>query len=174
MRKVTLFIASSLDNFIARLDGGIDWLFSDGDYGYERFYDSIDTVLMGRKTYETAVRLGEGFSGKECYVFTRFPENDLKTAENIHLESDPPNLVKRLRLAKGKDIFLEGGGETISAFLNDGLIDEIVLSVHPIILGGGIPLFNNVKKEVKLQLMNSTRYQSGLVQLHYQVLGNRS
>ena len=168
MRKVTLFIASSLDNYIAREDGGIDWLFSDRDYGYKEFYDTVDTVLMGRKTYETAVRLGEHFAGKTCYVFSRRERNP--TDENIHFESNPVALTKRLVAQAGKGIFLEGGAETVFTFLNEGLIDEIILSVHPIILGRGIPLFGNAKKDANLKLLESKSFESGLVQLHYQVL----
>ena len=169
MRKVILFIASSLDNFIAREDGGIDWLFTDGDYGYKEFYDSIDTVLMGRKTYETAIKLGEHFAGKVCYVFSR-SANNWKTAENVHFEANPAKLVRHLRVENGKDIFLEGGGETISTFLNEGLVDEMVLSVHPILLGSGIPLFTNVRIQISLKLLKSVPYPSGLVQLQYSVV----
>jgi dihydrofolate reductase len=117
MRKVTLFIASSLDNFIAREDGGIDWLFVDGDYGYKEFYDSIDTVLMGRNTYETAVRLGENFAGKTVIVFSRKSEK-LPSGSHTRFETDPVAVTKRLR-EDGKGIFLEGGGEIASIFLNE-------------------------------------------------------
>ncbi len=170
MRKVSLFIASSLDNYIARENGGIDWLFSHGNYGYKEFYDSIDTVLMGRKTYETALKLGEHFSGKDCYVFSR-SENG-SNEENIHFESDPVRLTKRLIVEQGRGIFLEGGGEMISVFLNENLIDEIILSIHPTILGSGIPLFGSVKKQVGLKLLRSARFENGLVQVRYEVLKN--
>lgn len=167
-RKVTLFIASSLDGFIARKDGGIDWLFTDGDYGYKDFYDSIDTVLMGRKTYELARKLGEGFVGKTCYVFSK--QEREAPQKSVKFVSNPSGLVKKLVNEPGKGIFLEGGGETISLFLNRGLIDEIVLSIHPILIGDGIPLFANLKRQAKLKLLKFTPYESGLVQLRYRVL----
>jgi len=167
-RKVTLFIASSLDGFIARKDGGIDWLFTDGDYGYGDFYDSIDTVLMGRKTYELARKLGERFVGKTCYVFSR--QKRRASEKNVRFVSNPKRFVKALVNGPGKGIFLEGGGETISLLLNAGLIDEIVLSIHPILLGNGIPLFRNVKSQTKLELLKSKPYDSGIVQSKYRVL----
>ncbi len=167
MRKITLFIASSLDNYIAREDGEIDWLFSDQDYGYKKFYDSVDTVLLGRKTYETAIKLGEKFSGKTVYVFSK---KDLEKTNNVEFVKDPLKLVKKLINNSGKGIFLEGGSDIISVFLNECLIDEIILSIHPILLGKGIPLFKNVKKELTLNLLESTNFESGLVQLHYMVL----
>ena len=169
MRKVSLFIASSLDNFIAREDGGIDWLFTDGDYGYKEFYDSMDTVLMGRKTYETAVKLGEQFSGKECYVFSRRPQR-FSDKRNIHFEADPVGLTRRLVIEDGKGIFLEGGGEIVSLFLNEDMIDLIILSIHPIVLGSGIPLFSSLKRQTNLKLLKSAVFESGLVQLRYHVL----
>ena len=168
MRRVILFIASSLDGYIARKNGGIDWLFSDGDYGYRKFYDSVDCVLVGRKTYETAVNLGERFLGKDCYVFSRSKPSS--HAKNVHFERDPVGLTKRLAAERGKGIFLEGGGETITTFLNAELVDEIVLSIHPLVLGDGIPPFANVKQQINLKLLGSTRYASGLVQLRYKVL----
>src|SRR5215203_3110695 len=126
MRKVKLFIASSLDCYIAREDGGIDWLFTDADYGYTKFYDSIDTNIQG--------------------------------------------FVTSLTQSIGKDIWLLGGGEIVSVLLNAGLVDEIILSIHPIILGRGIPLLRNIQKEVNLKLENSLSFESGLTQLCYKVL----
>ena len=167
MRTITLFIASSLDNFIAREDGAIDWLFTDGDFGYKQFYDSIDTVFMGRKTYDTAVRLGEHFENKICYVFSRTKQ---KSTGNIHFRDDPVSVAKRLVHEQGKGIFLEGGGEIISVFLKEKLIDNMILSIHPVILGSGIPLFPEIDKQVNLKLLNCTRFDNGLVQLNYEVL----
>ncbi len=168
LRRVTLFIACSLDNYIARADGAIDWLFTEGDYGYKEFYDSIDTVLMGRKTYETSKKLGESSSGKTCYVFSR-SERDSE-AGNVQFASDPVNLTRRLVFEQGKGIFVEGGGEIVSALLNEDLIDEIVLSIHSILLGSGVPLFVHFKKQVDLKLLKSVAHGNGLVQSYYRVL----
>ena len=167
MRKIKLFIACSLDGFIAREDGGIDWLFN-GDYGYNKFYDSIDTVLMGRKTYELALKLEESYKDKRAIVFTR--QKNLKKSSNVEFVSDIVSLTKKLKNSKGKDIWLVGGGEIISVLLNNNLIDEMQIFVHPIILGKGIKLFQNIKKEVRLKLAGTKNYKSGLVQLNYKVL----
>ena len=166
MRKIKLFIASSLDGFIAREDGGIDWLFT-GDYGYAKFYNSIDTVLMGRKTYELGLKLGEYYKGKRVIVFTK--QKNLKKLENVEFVSNVVDFTKKLLKTKGKDIWLVGGGEIVSLLLNNNLIDEILLFVHPIILGKGIPLFKNIKKEVKLKLIETFAYEGGLVKLYYKV-----
>jgi dihydrofolate reductase len=166
MRKVKLFIASSLDGYIAREDGGIDWLFSDADYGYRQFYDSVDTVIMGRKTHELEQKLGVRHEGKKSYVFSRRKSG----GEFVH---DAAEFTRQLVQENGKDIWLEGGGEVVSALMDEGLVDEIILSIHPIILGTGIPLFKSKMKEAKLELINSTAYESGLVQLHYQTVSKR-
>src|SRR3989344_6107538 len=167
MRKVILFIASSLDGFIARKDGGIDWLFSDADYGYSKFYSSIDTVITGRKTYDlTLILEKEPFKDKKIYVFT----NNLKSRLLINAEviSDPVNFVKKLKDIKGKNIWLLGGSEIITLLMNANLVDEIILSIHPIVLGNGIPLFINIK-EIKIELVKSKKFDNGLLQLKYNV-----
>jgi dihydrofolate reductase len=175
MRKIKLYIASSLDNYIASEDGGIEWLFSDADYGYEKFYDSIDTILVGRKTYEQSLRFDEyPYKGKKVYVFTRKAkvEKEKKTSDVEYIDGDIPEFVKRLtqQLGRGKDIWLLGGGEIVSIFLNADLVDELILSIHPIILGNGIPLFNTIRKRVNLRLIESIPFASGLVQLHYNII----
>ncbi|AIC15427.1 dihydrofolate reductase family protein [Nitrososphaera viennensis] len=168
-RKVKLFIAPSLDCYIARSDGSVDWLFTDGDYGYAKFYDSIDTVIMGRETYETVLKLEEHpYKDKKCYVFTRNPGEKYR---NVEFVSDVVGVTESLvRSTEGKDIWLEGGGEINSILLDAGLIHEIIVSVHPIILGSGIPMFNNGIKQADMKLVDLVRYDNGLVQMHYQLL----
>ena len=166
MREIKLFIACSLDGFIAREDGGIDWLFT-GDYGYKEFYDSIDTVLIGRKTYELSLKLGESYKDKKVIVFTT--KKSFKKNGNIEFVSDVVPFTNELKKSKGKNIWLVGGGEIVSVLLNNNLIDEMQIFVHPIILGKGIPLFNNIKKEVKLKLAETYKFEDGLVRLHYRV-----
>jgi dihydrofolate reductase len=166
MRKIVLFIASSFDLFIARRDGSVDWLFTDADYGYSKFYKSVDTVLVGRKTFDLALSLGERFAGKRCIVFSR---NGRKNG-NAEFVSDPVAFTKSLLKTPGKDIWLVGGGEIVSIFLNAGLIHEIILSIHPIVLGSGIPLFKGLRREIRLRLVKSEKFKSGLVQLHYKAL----
>ena len=167
MRKIKLFIACSLDGFIAREDGGIDWLFT-GDYGYTKFYNSVDVVLMGRKTYELALKLGEDYKDKKVIVFTR--QKNLKKFSNIEFVSDIVPFTKKLKTEKGKDVWLVGGGEIISVLLNNNLIDEMQIFVHPIILGKGIPLFKDIKKEIKLKLVETKEFEDGLVKVEYKIL----
>jgi dihydrofolate reductase len=169
MRKIILFIASSLDGFIAREDGSIDFLFTEGDYGYKKFLASVDTVLMGMKTYRQVLTFGDyPYREKRSIVFTR--EKKLKKDNNTEFNSDPVTLVKKLKKHKGKDIWLVGGSEIITVLMNAGLVDEIINSVHPILLGRGIPLFKDIRKDVKLKLVNSKGYESGLLQVEYAVL----
>ena len=167
MRQVILFIATSLDGYIARTDGGIDWLFTDQDYGYAAFSAGIDTVIMGRKTYEKSLSFG-GFpyTGKECYVFTRNP-NRGSDDRVVFLEDDPAELVRRLRSTEGKNIWLVGGADLIRDFVLKDLIDTYVVSIHPIILGAGIPLFQSPLPSHHLVLHDTTTFNSGLVQLTY-------
>lgn len=168
MRKVILFIASSLDCFIARKNGDVSWLFMDSDYGYKKFYNSIDTVLMGRKTYETAKKFEKvPYKEKKCFVFSRM---QMKNNGNVDFVKNPVQFTKSILKQKGKNIWLGGGAEIISLFLNNKLIDEIVISMHPIILGNGIHLFKCIKKDVKLNLISKKIYKNGLVQLKYKVL----
>ena len=168
MKKVRLFIASSLDGYIARKNGDIDWLFADQDYGYGDFVAGIDTVVMGRKTYEQILDFGEyPYQGMMGFVFsqTRSGEKD----ENVaFVEGDLKEFINQQRHQTGKAIWLVGGGEIIYHFLLQGLVDELILSVHPIILGDGIPLIlRDSRLETVMKLRNMTAYDSGLVQLYY-------
>lgn len=156
-----------MDGFIARKDGGIDWLFSDADYGYKQFYDSIDTVLVGNKTYRQSLGFEEApFKGKQVFVFTRKPG---KPAPGVQFAKNPVELVQKLKKLPGKGIWLCGGSQIVSVLLNAGLCDEVILSIHPIILGGGIPLFFGIRKETGLKFVKSMSFPSGLVQLTYLV-----
>jgi dihydrofolate reductase len=172
MRKVKLFIASSLDCYIAREDGGIDWLFTDNDYGYTKFYDSIDTIIVGRKSYDQSLAFEEyPYKGKKVYVFTRKKVRKNNNEQGVvYIDTNIQDFVTSLTQSIGKDIWLIGGGEIVSVLLNAGLVDEIILSIHPIILGTGIPLLRDIQKEVNLKLENSLSFDSGLTQLYYKVL----
>ncbi|OGP13640.1 MAG: hypothetical protein A2052_06405 [Deltaproteobacteria bacterium GWA2_54_12] len=165
-RRLKLFIATSLDGYIARMDGSIDWLFTDADYGYKDFFSSIDTVVAGRKTYEQALTLENNpFSGKQCYVFTRKASG--KSGPVTFVSGDIAEFTKGLKDEPGSDIWLVGGSETIAALKH--LIDDFIISIHPRILGGGIALFTGEWTETGLELVNSASFDSGLVQLHYRV-----
>ena len=168
MRKVVLFIASSLDGYIARQNGDIDWLFTDQNYGYTNFLDSIDTVFMGRKTYEQVLTFGEyPYQEKNSYVFTK--NLDFSANSDVEVVTELETFVNNLKLLDGKNIWLVGGSLLIRDFLNKNFVNEVILSVHPIILGEGIPLFAN-PNTTSLQLTGCQTYSSGLVQLSYDVV----
>ncbi|HLC62046.1 MAG TPA: dihydrofolate reductase family protein, partial [Candidatus Nanoarchaeia archaeon] len=135
--------------------------------GYKKFYDSIDTVLMGRKTYELALKLGENYKDKKAVVFTR--QKNLKKVGNTEFVSDVVPYTKKLKSTKEKDIWLVGGGEIVSVLLNNNLIDEMMIFVHPIILGKGIPLFKNINEDIKLKLVGAFAFNDGLVKMNYTI-----
>ncbi len=168
MRKIKLFIACSLDGYIAGPNEEIDWLFSDNDYGYSEFYASIDTTLNGYKTYEKTLSFGEfPYTGKKNYVFTR--QSNRPEHEQIqYIQGDIVAFTRNLKQQQGKDIWLVGGGEIISILYNYKLIDEYIIAIHPIILGNGIPLFVDLKIRQDLQVADCKSYPSGLVQIFYQ------
>jgi dihydrofolate reductase len=176
MRKVKLFIATSLDSFIATTDGGVDWLFGDRDYGYRDFYNSIDTTLMGNNTYKQILEFGVDFpyTDKTNYVFSKQPQKDTEFVSFIGEDEDLVSFVVSLKQKEGKDIWLIGGGEINAFFLSHHLIDEMILSVHPVILGPGLPLFAGQLRQQDLRLLNCKTFPSGLAQLVYGVLPEES
>lgn len=172
-RKVVLYIAMSLDGYIASGDDKLDFLGmveQEGeDYGYSGFILTVDTVIMGRKTYDKVLSFGIGFphADKECYILTR----DSKPSEgNIHFyNQNLSELIHRLKNKSGKNIFCDGGAETVHSLLKNKLLDELIISVIPVLLGDGIKLFKGDEPEQKLKLISSKSYKKGLVQLHYSV-----
>jgi dihydrofolate reductase len=171
MRKVTLFIAVSLDGYIARSDGGIEWLSKverpGEDYGYEEFMKTIDTVLIGRKTFEKVSpdEFISSFGERNCYVITR---QEKKSERNIIFTNmNPADLVRKLKQSEGKNIYCCGGSEIIQILMKNDQIDEFIISVIPLLLGKGIRLFGDFGKKTDLRLIRSTSFISGLVQNHY-------
>lgn len=173
MREVVLYISCSLDGYIAK--PGDDLSFLDAvqiegeDYGYTAFTDSIDTVLIGKRTYDWVVNLGQGFhhADKETYVMTR---QNLPSEGNVTFyNGDLKELVVNLKAKEGKDIFCDGGAQLANRLLKDKLIDKIILSVIPAMLGAGTRLFNEGIPEQRLVLLDSNAFKSGLVQLTYKV-----
>ncbi|HEY9847950.1 MAG TPA: dihydrofolate reductase family protein [Leptolyngbyaceae cyanobacterium] len=167
MRKLILFIACSLDGYIARTNGDVDWLFTDRDYGYSDFFAKIDTVLMGRRTYEQLLTFGEyPYQGTQGFVFSKTPKS--KSDENVEfISNDVTNFIRNLKHENGKDIWLVGGAELIRSCMQEDSIDEFVISLHPIILGEGILLFRSPLATKGLTLQNSQVFDTGLVQLTY-------
>jgi dihydrofolate reductase len=166
MRKIKLNLAVSLDGFIAGPNGEYDWCLTDADYGMTAFINSVDATLMGRKTYELILEFGPPYPTLTNYVFSR----TISTSEFnnvVFVNEDISTFVKTLRTAPGKDIWLYGGGEIIDELMNSNCIDEFVLSVHPLLLGNGIPLFKEHDHRTQLKLKDVIKYPSGLVQLIY-------
>lgn len=171
MRKVKYSLASSLDNFIAREDGSIDWLSIEGVEmsDFADSFKSFDAVLMGRKTYELGLSQGmAAYPNMKNYVFSR----TLKQSSNKRVEIVSENAgecVRNLKNEAGKDIWLMGGGNLAAALLAENLIDEIDLTVYPILLGSGIPFFSEINGQIDLELTDSKTHKSGLVSLLYRV-----
>ncbi|MGE5657714.1 MAG: dihydrofolate reductase family protein [Actinomycetota bacterium] len=171
MRKIVLFIASSLDGYIARSAGEIDWLFTDQDYGYSEFFASVDTLLIGRKTYEQILTFGEyPYPGVKNYVFTRNPLFQAENPAEVIRTEDATKFVTRLRQREGKNIWLVGGAQLTEELMKQNLVDRLILSIHPIVLGEGIPLFANPTTPQSLHLTQCQSFSSGLVQVSYEVV----
>lgn len=173
MRKIKLYSAASLDNYIARPNGEVDWLeifpIPEGeDFGYTDFIANVDTTLMGNNTYQEVLGFDVPFpyKGLTNYVFTR--QQDLEPADYVQFVSENVvDFIKALREKPGKDIWLIGGGQLNTLLLNHDLIDEVILTVFPIILGEGIPLFGNQPKEQILDLVEHKAYDNGFLKLVY-------
>lgn len=167
MKRVKLFIATSLDGYIARPNGDIDWLYTDQDYGYTDFLQTVDTILMGGKTYRQVLGFGDWpYATKQSFVFTH--DLEAKSQEDItFIHHDITGCVRRLKEGSGKDIWLVGGAEINTILLEAGLIDELWIFQMPVLLGAGIPLFNQTKKENWLQIKDVEEFDSGLLKTIY-------
>lgn len=167
MRKIILYIASSLDGYVARENGDIDWLPQCDPFGYDKFYKTVDVVILGKTTYDQVLTFGAyPYKDKKSFVFTR-NQNPAKD-ETIEFVSNVDEFVKDILPRLDGNVWLVGGGQIISTFVNHGIVDEIILSIVPVVLGKGIPLFQNVQKETKLELVKTTNYDK-LVELHYKL-----
>ena len=173
-RKIIVRIAASADGYIARPDGDLEWLTSrpapKGFYGINAFMKTIDTMVMGRLTYEAGLSLGATFDPRsQTLVFSRHaPPADVPAGVEFVSGAIGP-FVERLRERPGKDIWLMGGGDLIASFLDAQAIDEFVVSVVPVFIGDGIPLIARRSRLTQLKPQSVERFDDGLVQLHYQV-----
>ncbi|SKB69162.1 Dihydrofolate reductase [Parapedobacter luteus] len=175
MRNVILGLAVTLDGYIEGPNGEYDWCFTDQDYGLKEFFSRIDAVFIGRKSYEVAQAYAEGNDGQLVpgmppaseYVFSRTLE---KVKEGAVLISDNAmNEARKIKAGPGKDIWLYGGASLTGALMKEGLVDELWMSVHPILLGSGKPLFRPQDSRTRLTLLDSKTYDTGLVSLRYRV-----
>jgi dihydrofolate reductase len=178
-RKIIVHIATSADGFIARSDGSVDWLdrpSPKGNYGMGAFYQSIDTILLGRKTYDVALAFQKKGVVRSAfdtnvinYVFTRSLPPSAAPAAVEFVNEPIKAFATRLREKKGKDIWMMGGAGIIASFLDEGEIDEFMIHVIPKFIGEGISLIGSGHRTVPLKLISSTRFTDGVVKLHYAV-----
>ena len=175
-RKLILYIATSLDGYIAKPNDNLDFLSiveQEGqDYGYGDFVKNVDAVIVGRKTYDTVISMGFDFphTDKDAYIITRTPRASIGSVK--FYTGDIKSLVEKLKSENGKNIFCDGGAEIVNELLKDNLIDELIISVIPILVGNGTKLFKDGRPEQKLELISAKHFEKGLTQLHYKCLDN--
>ncbi|MDQ2856855.1 MAG: dihydrofolate reductase family protein [Acidobacteriota bacterium] len=174
MRKVTFGGASSFDNYFARKDDAVDWLlWSDEAMAVmTAYWKTIDTILMGRKTYEVALKQSKGkrnlYPGIKTYVFSRTLKQPKGAAVQI-VSADAATFVRKLKSEGGKDIFVMGGGDFANTLFEADLIDEIGFNIHPVLLGSGIPVFHEMKRQIDLELLECKPFKNGCVMVTYKV-----
>ena len=173
-RNIIVNIAASADGYIARPNGDIDWLTSrpapKGFYGMGEFTQSIDTKLIGRKTYDISLQMGAKFDSKTPhYVFSRQAPPASVPSGVEFVTGDIASFAKRLKNQKGRNIWMMGGGDIIASFLDEGAIDEFIISVVPVFIGEGIPLLALRHRHVPLLLRSVKPFPDGVVQLHYNI-----
>jgi dihydrofolate reductase len=182
MRKVTFGGANSLDNFIARKDDAVDWLMWSKEAAafMTEYWKTIDTVVMGRKTYEVALKMsagggGDPYAGVKTYVFSRTISDttEPKRGNGVEIISeDAADFVRQLKAQEGKDICVMGGGLLAKSLFEADLIDEIGFNIHPVLLGSGIPLFHEMKRQIDLELIDCQKFKNGCVLVTYRVKRN--
>ena len=174
MRNIKLYIATSIDGYIARSDGDLDWLTGfpnpeKTDYGYQTLFEFIDIVIMGGRTYRDILSMDVvwPYQAKKTYVITH---HSLAEEKNIQfITHDIVEKITQIRNENGQDIWLVGGGEIASMLLNHELIDEMIITTVPIILGNGIPLFSKITKESQWEISIYHKYKNGVTQSHYKI-----
>lgn len=177
MRKIIYCVGTSLDGYIARRDGSLDFLhLRPSNYTMGPFFKTIDLGLMGRKTYEAGVCMSGGkfeSYGLRCYIFSRsLPEGERDGA--VFVREEPKRLVEELRKKKGKHIWLIGGGELMREFLKEDLVDELYMAIVPVLVGEGIPLFAAGFPQREFTLTESKTYSGGLIALKYERLRGKA
>lgn len=175
--KCSVYVAASVDGFIARKDGGIDWLVSYNDesgeqYGFKLFFNSIDFLVMGRNTFDLVSTFPEWpYGDKQVIVLSsKYPADLTRLNEYIEgTSSSPQNIISELEKRGANHLYIDGG-KTIQSFLSKGFINEITITRIPVLLGEGIPLFNKFNKEIRLEHLESNFFADGLVQSKYKVI----
>jgi dihydrofolate reductase len=171
MPEVIYYVAASVDGYIATMDGGIEWLApfegTGEDYGYAQFYDSVEAVLLGRRTYETSLAFGEWpYPGKPCWVFSHGNIRSLST-DVIRTAQSPAEVMLEIETRGLQRAWLVGGGALAASFRSAGLVTEYIITIVPVVLGAGVPLFADPGPPERLQLLDAKSYPKGLMQLRY-------
>ena len=168
MRKVVLRLAVSLDGFVEGPDGEYDWCIPNPEFDFNKFFNRFDTIFVGRKTYQMSADMEggpRGFPKFKEYIFSTTLDKVKEGATLI--KGNTKTEVEKIKKEKGKDIWLFGGAVLTTSLMNLRLIDELSLAVYPILLGGGKPLFSNIKDRINLTLLNTKNYSTGVVSLTY-------
>jgi dihydrofolate reductase len=173
MRTLSIYIATSLDGYIAQPNDDLSFLKlaeKEGeDYGYAKFVETIDTIILGRKTYDWVLKeIGSSHydnGDRDVYVITRTERPGV--GRTVFYTASLVELVQKLKSESGKNIYCDGGAEIINELLKSDLIDEFIISVIPVLLGNGTRFFNDNRPEQELEFVSSKSFESGLVQLHY-------
>lgn len=176
MRKVIFGGANSFDNYFARKDGSVDWLMWSNEVTeiMADYWTRFDTIVMGRKTYEVALRMGVGggaYPGVKNYVFSRTVKQSAKRkVKNLEIISeDAAEFVRKLKAQQGKGICVMGGGLLAKSLFEANLIDEIGFNIHPVLLGSGIPVFHEMDHQIDLELLECKGLKNGCVMVTYRV-----
>lgn len=174
-RRIVVYVAVSADGYIARKDGRVDWLdrpHPKGSYGMGAFFKSVDAVVLGAKTYGEAAARGGGFGQKmKYYVFTHHPPE--KPVKGVAFVDEPvKDFAARLRAQPGKDIWIMGGAGLIASFVDAGEVDDFILHVIPTFIGEGIPLIAPAERTLPVTLKETTKFEDGVVRLHYSTSGH--
>ncbi len=173
MRKVTFRVASSLDNYIARKDGAVDWILGgeEASSAMADFWKALDTVVIGRKTYEPVLKSGTPFPtypGVKNYVISRTLKED--SDKNVEIiREDVVEFIRKLKTQDGKDIFVMGGSLLAKSLFEANLIDEVGVNIHPVLLGSGIPLFREMGHQIDLELIEWKRFKNDCLSVAYRV-----
>ncbi|HSA42998.1 MAG TPA: dihydrofolate reductase family protein [Bacteroidales bacterium] len=174
MSKTILYIATSLDGKIARMDGSLDWLYAlpnpnHIDYGYEQFLSTIGATIMGKNTYKEILGFGVDwpYAGLKSYVVTTDKAFKSTTPDTFIVSNNLKDLVNDLKKRNKKDIWLIGGGQLIASFLDNDLLDSMILTLIPTTIGEGIRLFQDISKETTWTLKSVERFETGVVNLTY-------
>jgi len=173
MRKLVIFIATSLDGYIAKPNDDLSFLKSvekEGeDYGYAEFMDNIDTIILGRKTFDYVVReIGSSHydnGQRDVYVITRTERPSV--GRTTFYTGKLTELVQQLKSGSGNNIYCDGGAEIINELLQHDLIDEFTISIIPVLVGNGTRLFKDNRPEQHLEFVSAISFETGLTQLHY-------